>query len=432
VQKSISIPLAEVQLVWIKEKDVALSTLATLGATAGVIGGVALGLLAIWALTKESCPFLYARGPSGFELEGELYSGAIFKGIERTDYLKLHHLEEADTGCVLKIANEAQETQYTDELTLLAVDHPKNTSVFAGSDGVIRTIRNAVPPVSARDLKGREFREAIAAPDSLMWSSNPFDKNPDNPEDLRAGIIIQFPKPGDAERAKLIVRIGNTYWADYVFGRFLGLFGSTMKTWYEQTELDPQIKAKAENFMKEQGLGLRVQLVNDGKWEDIGFFYPTGPFGVQDDILEFPVEAVSSDLLTIKLDGGTFFWMIDYAAADYSADVPVQVHALSPQEAVNENGKDVKEAILQSDERYYVMPTPGNYALLRYPVPPRNPHLERSFFMKSEGYYNIHPREQGPPDLETLLAIRQNPDNFLKFSLQEFLKTVRASKPLPR
>jgi hypothetical protein len=428
VPKSVSILLSEVQLVWIKEKDPGLSTLASLGATVGVIGVVFLGMLAIWALTKESCPFLYAQGPSDFELEGELYSGAIFKGIERTDYLKLHHLEEANASYLLKIANEAQETQYTDELTLLAVDHPKNMSVFAGSDGVIRTIRNVVPPISARDLKGREFREAVAAPDGLMWSSNPFDKNPDNPEDLRAGIVIQFPKPRDAERAKLIVRIGNTYWADYAFGRFLGLFGSMMKAWYEQTELDPQIKAKADNFMREQGLGLRVQLVNEGKWEDIGFFYPTGPFGIQDDILEFPVEAISSDLLTVKLDGGTFFWMIDYTAVDYSADVPVEIHALSAQEAVDETGKDVKEALLQSDDRYYVMPAPGNYAVLKYPVPPRNPDLERSFFIKSEGYYNIHPREQGPPDFETILAIRQNPDNFLKFSLLEFRKTVRASK----
>jgi hypothetical protein len=426
--KSVSIPLSEVQLVWIKEVDPGLSTLATVGAIAGGIGVAFLAVMVVIALTKESCPFLYAQGPSDFELEGELYSGAIFKGIERSDYLKLHHLAEANASYILKIANEAQETQYTDELTLLAVDHPKNMTVFAGSDGIVRTVQNAVPPISARDSKGREFRDAVASPDNLMWSSNPFERNSDNPEDLRAGIVAQFPKPVEAKRAKLIVRIGNTYWADYVFGRLFGLLGYTMKTWYEQTERDPQIKAKADNFMREQGVGLRVQLLNEGKWKDIGFFYPTGPFGIQDDILEFPVDAVSSDLLTLKLEGGAFFWMIDYAAVDYSADMPVEIHALSPQAAVDENGKDVKDTLLQSDERYYVMPAPGNYAMLKYSAPPRNPELERSFFMKAEGFYNIHPREQGPPDLETILAIRQNPDNFLKFSLQEFMKTVRASK----
>jgi hypothetical protein len=430
--KSISIPLSEVQLVWFKEKDQGLSVLASLGAAAGIIGGVVLGIFTIWALTKESCPFLYAQGPSGFQLEGELYSGAILKGIERADYLKLHRLAETNKGYVLKIANEAQEIQYTDELTLLAIDHAKNTTVFAGSDGIIHTIRNAVLPVSARDLKGTEFRETVAAPDGLMWSSNPFDKNPEKPEDLRAGIVVQFPKPAEAGRAKLVVRIGNTYWADYVFGRFLGLFGYMVKAWYQQTELDPQIRAKAENFMREMGFCLRVQLSNQGNWEDIGFFYPTGPFGIQDDILEFPLEAVSSDLLTLKLDGGTFFWMIDYTAIDYSADVPVQIHALSPQEAVDENGNDVKDTLLQSDDRYHIMPTPGNFALLRYPVPPRNPELERSFFVKTKGYYQPYTRENGTPDLQTLLAIRQNPDNFLKFSLLEFLKAVRASKPLQR
>jgi hypothetical protein len=74
------------------------------------------------------------------------------------------------------------------------------------------------------------------------------------------------------------------------------------------------------------------------------------------------------------------------------------------------------------------MPKPGNCAVLKFPVPPRSPEAERSFILKSEGYYNVHSREEGIPDLQMLLAIQQNPDNFLKFSLREFAKTFQSSK----
>ena len=426
-----SIPLSEVELIWIKETDVTLSTVASLGAVAGIVGGTFLVIGLIIALTKESCPFLYADDGTGFRLEGELYSGAIFKQIERADYLKLHYLAEKQGGYTLKIANEAQETQYTDELTLLVVDHPKDTGVFVGSDGLMHTIQKPLRATSAKDSKGTDFTATLTAPDGRMWSSSPFHRNPDNPEDLKPGIILEFPKPSDAEKAKLVVRIGNTYWADSVFSRFFGAMGFMMKSWYEQANQNPKIKEKAENFLKERGVGLRVQLMNEGKWEDVGFFYPTGPFGIQDDILEFPIDKTVTNTLTVKLDGGTFFWMVDYAAVDYSADCPVEIHGLAPEEAIDENGQNVMGFLLRSDDSYYAMPKPGNYAVLKFPVPPRRPGAERSFILKSEGYYNVHSREEGTPDLQTLLALQQNPDNFLKFSLREFAKTFQSSRARP-
>ena len=426
-----SIPLSEVELIWIKERDAALSTVASLGAAAGAVAGTILVIALIIALTKESCPFLYADDGTGFRLEGELYSGAIFKQIERADYLKLHYLAEKQGAYVLKIANEAQETQYTDELTLLVVDHPKDTGVFVGSDGLLHTIQKPLRATSAKDSKGTDFTATMAAPDGRMWSSSPFHRDPDNPEDLKPGIILEFPRPSDAEKAKLVVRLGNTYWADSVFSRFFGAMGFMMKSWYEQANQDPKIKEKAESFLKQRGVGLRVQLMHEGIWEDVGFFYPTGPFGIQDDILEFPIDKAAANTLTVKLDGGTFFWMVDYAAVDYSPDCPVAIHELAPAEAVDENGQDVKGFLLRSDDSYYAMPKPGNYAVLKFPVPPRSPEAERSFILKSEGYYNVHSREEGTPDLQALLSIQQNPDNFLKFSLLEFAKTFQSGKARP-
>jgi hypothetical protein len=417
------IPLSEVSLVWTRESN----TLGTVLIVAGGIIVAGVGLLIIALATKKSCPFLYTSDGTELNLEGELYSGAIFKGIERRDYLKLHALKPGPDGYRLKIANEAEETQYTDELTLLAVDHPREFDVYAGSDGIIHTVQSPVAALAAEDFEGTDFTRAVSAVDGRMWSSNPAGKDPENPANWRSGLTLRFPRPPAANKAKLVVRIGNTYWADYAFGHSLGLLGGMMPAWYQKTGQDPDIRAKADKFLSDQGVGLKVQVQGKEGWRDAGFFYPTGPFGIQDDIMALPLDGTPDDSLTVRLQGGTFFWMIDYAAVDYSPDRPVDVQALAPYEAVDDGGRDIKPSLARTDGDYFVMPKPGNYAFVKYPAPPLKSGLERSFLLKSSGYYTIHPREDGRPDVLKLLAIRQNPDLFLKFALQDIQKQIAAA-----
>jgi hypothetical protein len=281
------------------------------------------------------------------------------------------------------------------------------------------------------DFAGRDFTRAVAAVDNDMWSSNPVGKDPENPADWRSGLILSFPKPATAREAKLIVRIGNTYWADTVFGRLFGLMGPMMQPWLRQTGQDPDLRAKAYRFVADQGVGLKAAVKTPDGWRDAGFFHPTGPYGIQDDILVLPLDGTSGDNLTVRLQGGTFFWMIDYAAVDYTPDTTVETHELSPYEAMSHSGRDVRASLLRADGDYFVMPEPGNFAIVKYAAPAAKPGLERSFFVRSTGFYTLHPKE-GLVDLSTLLAIKQNPELFLKFSLQEIQKQIAAaSKPEP-
>jgi hypothetical protein len=79
------------------------------------------------------------------------------------------------------------------------------------------------------------------------------------------------------------------------------------------------------------------------------------------------------------------------------------------------------------------MPKPGNFAVLKFSSPAKNPKAERSFILKSEGYYLIHSRNEGLPDYQTLLAIQQDPTYILKFSLQEFAKAMKSkAQPLQK
>ena len=420
-----SIPLSEVSMVWTRKTNVLRSVLLVAGVTVGA--SVILSLI-YFATKKESCPFLYASDGMEFQLEGELYSGAIFKGIERRDFLKLHSATAQEGAYLFKIANEADETQYTDELTLVVVDHPIEVSAYIGSDGLVHTIRSPLTPILASDFDGQDFTASVSAVDGKMWCSNPVDKDPENPDHWWSGLVLNFPRPPSAKEAKLVVRIGNTYWADYSFGQFTGLLGNAMQSWQREREADPAIRQKADKFMSDQGIGLKVQVLRNEGWQDVGFFYPTGPFGIEDDIMVLPLEGIAGDSLTIRLQGGTFFWMIDYAAVDYSADCEVNIALISPQEASDHNGRDIKPLLLQADGDYFVMPEIGNYATIKYPAPPLPPGLERSLFMRSTGYYVIHPRQDVKPDLAKFLAISQRPELFLKFSLEELQKRITAAR----
>jgi hypothetical protein len=423
-KSTMSIPLSDVSLVWARVLN-STNTI-VLAVVGGIIVVTGLVLLIV-ALTKKSCPFLYSEGATGFNLEGELYSGAIFKGAERRDFLKLHSLAAGPDGYVLKVTNEADETQYTDEMTLVAVDHPKDVRVYFGSDGIIHTVRAPLAALSAVDFEGRDFTPLLSASDGRMWSSNPFGKDPENPAYWRSGLTLRFPKPMGARAAKLVVRIGNTFWADQAFGNLMAMMGGMMPAWYQQSEQTPDIREQSDKFMSDEGIGLKVQVLGREGWRDTGFFYPTGPFGIKDDIMVLPLEGTPDGGLTVRLQGGTFFWMVDYAAVDYSTDIPVAARELAPTSAVADNGKDVQPSLLRPDGDYFVMPEPGEYALVKYPAPPLRAGLARSFFLRSTGYYTIHPTETGSPDVLKLLAIQKDPDLFLKFSLQEIQKRLLAA-----
>jgi hypothetical protein len=422
----VKVHLDDIKSIEVKNQSTGLTLLATaVGLAAGACLLYAL-VVVIILLTKESCPFIYAYDGSDFRLEGELYSGAVFKAIERKDYLRLHHLVATESDCRIKISNEAHETQNTDELTLLAVDHPLETEVIADRNGKMLVLSDPQPPISAEDFKGKEVTKAVRTIDRVPWVTNPLEKNPNESADLKDGIIVQFDKPDAINSVQLAVRIGNTFWADYIFGRYTALYGYLIDDWYENRSEDLSLKKRAERFMRENGLALNVQVLSEESWEDVGYFYPTGPIALQDDVLEF--EPPDSDILTIRLVGGSFFWMIDYVAVDWVEDPDVDIHRLSPIEAVDEKGSDVRELLAGSDDRYYTMPRVGNHATVTYSVPPPEPGRDRTFIVQSEGYYTIHREKGRMPDIFALAGIRQGPEGFLQYSLREFQRLYRSHR----
>jgi hypothetical protein len=88
-------------------------------------------------------------------------------------------LEAVDGRYRILLAAELGETHYTDELTLVAVDHPAGVLVAPDLAGRFHTYPAPLAPRSARDQAGRDILPIIARDDDGFWVSRIEEKAPD-------------------------------------------------------------------------------------------------------------------------------------------------------------------------------------------------------------------------------------------------------------
>jgi hypothetical protein len=116
----------------------------------------------------------------------------------------LQYLEEVNGEYRILVTNEVNETQYTDEVKLLVVDHPEGIQVVPGPLGGIHTILKPIFPTRAYDQNGNDLTSYVCENDWVFWNSRNDEKNPAQKEDLRDELIFEFPKPKNVTRAKLL------------------------------------------------------------------------------------------------------------------------------------------------------------------------------------------------------------------------------------
>ncbi len=220
-------------MVWVQKTDAGMTFLATVGTVVGVIGVVFL----IIALTKESCPFVYSYGGNGYVLDAEPYGGATAPALKRTEWCGLQYLKETRGQYKLKITNEVDETQYTDELKLVVVDHPNRVAVVWDEWGGLHTVTAPVPPVKAMDGRGKDILSHVKDNDWVFWQTEESDVDPESQASLKDRLVFEFPKPAGATRAKLLFNGCNTLWASQMVKRFLALHGNSLPDYYASLKL---------------------------------------------------------------------------------------------------------------------------------------------------------------------------------------------------
>ena len=74
----------------------------------------------------------------------------------------------------------------------------------------------------------------MAANDLVFWVSRLEEKSPDN-TDMRDELVMEFPKPAGAKKAKLLANAWTTCWL-LSAGKFMALFGSSLPERYADVD----------------------------------------------------------------------------------------------------------------------------------------------------------------------------------------------------
>lgn len=434
----VSIPVSEVDLVWIRKVNTGLTVLVNVGLVVAVSAVVLVAIAAaawneqeryIQSTAGESCPFIYSFDGEDFHLDGEPYGGSICEALKRTEWSGLDHLQEVNGQYRLFLTNELEETEHTDELKLVVVDHPQNTEVVPDINGKIHTVSRPLPPLQAHDQDGRDILPLVSKRDQIFWLTRTENKDPNKDSDLKDELIFEFPKPKGAKQVKLVANAWTSQWGTLLGKKFLEFYGRQLPDFYSSVNSFGRAFQKVMNWYSTEELYLlQVRVETDTGWKTKGTIYGSGASISKDKAYVLDIADVPGETLKIKLTPAATFWLLDSLAVDYTADLPVNTVELSPIKAVDKIGHDVRDELALEDGRCFVMPKKGDFAEITFLAPPQNPAMARSVILKANGYYDVQLEASGEPQLDLIRKLEDEPGFAARYALREFQRVQKTAK----
>jgi len=360
----------------------------------------------------SSCPYVYAFNGRDYAFRGDVFAGAIYPVLERSEYLPLPGILPVDGQYRFRVANELKELQYMDLAELVFVNHPAGTSVLFDRYGEVHTVSATVLPgiaeassgvdqvaaVSARDDRPYWFTEANGSRgDWLSGIRQAFEPG----DDFMGSLTLSFANDKKTSSGKLIVRAKNSSWSIHVYNQLLQLFGGYYSSWKEG-QLN-RTREQHEAWFVDQGVPLLVYVEKAGKWEYADCFEMPGPLLYKDMVMPLDLSGLGQGNIRIKLECAFGFWEVDYVAMDYTPDMPVSIRSVQPVSASGTDGRDHLDALLHDDDMFMAHTLTGDATDISFSAgaAPRNRH--QTVFFHAKGYYERIVEHEGMPRLLSLL-----------------------------
>jgi hypothetical protein len=414
------IPADSVQRWWMRRRDTGKTALLVVGITAGiaVAGSIIDEATNDPRPVEQSCPFVYSWDGERYVFDAEPYGGAITRGLERDDYGVLPALRPDSGRYRLLVTNEVDETQMTNLFELWAVDHPRGVRIVPDEHGTLHPIAAPQPPMRAVDQTGRDLTSWLDRDDRLIWEPLPVA---DSSGSLRDEIVMTFGKPTGASRAKLVVRAGTALWGSSMIRSLLDLRAGQVQRWYDSLDASPAAsQAVLAWATREELYGLQVQVEEPEGWRTGGILPGSGPLRMSEVAVLLDVSRVTGDSLRVRIRPPRGFWALNAFAVDYTPDRPLAVDTL-PAAASGPDGGIVTRLVASADTLYHVMPNTGDRVLLTFPAPPVvRDGRERTVVLHSRGWYRLHLRPSGPPDLALADSIMTVPGAAAEYSARRY------------
>ena len=424
-----SMNMNQIQKMDIIEKDKKRTT------NSYILGGVIAAatvipfVFAISAATKVTSPNQYVPNvgcsPQAYtvinnrsELNGTLCSGAIYASLKRTDYLPVNKIDPNSDTLNLIVRGEKNEELMLKNFQLMQVNHGSQQKILVDKNGQVLAYRNPIAPLHAFIGQGIDVLRDINAPDEKYYSFTNQNENGGS------SVVLDFTKPLEATSGKLIVRGKNSNWAYYVFNEFKKLYGT-----YYQSLILKKDKANPSRVLQcevNQSLPLMVSVNNGKGWKIVDYFFTPGNAASRDMIMQLNLnDFKNQDHIQIKLQTVYRFWDIDYAAIDFSNDLPVSVSYIMPTEFYKSG--NISQPVQFSKNDTSCLHILGNEQLhITFKVNDNAGGAESTYFLKGDGYYHDKTVFKGKPQL-TELRKCTGKGAFDNFSRRRFEEALGAS-----
>lgn len=399
------------------------------GGVVAIVLAVIAGIFVIFAIAvaASSCPFIFSFNGMKYIFDAEPYGGSVSEGLKKTDYSRLEELKAADGRYKLQMMNVTDETQHTDEVKLLVIDHPLNTEAAPDVSGKFSVFEKTFTPLSVTEENGKDITVFFKNKDNIQWQTDMNDIRNSDSKNLKHELVFKFPKPTDAKKAKLLINTGTAQWGEYMIKQMLEYRGNKVDKWYDDIDKKGVELAGLYQFVEREELFImKANILENGKWITKGMISAGGPYIDEDRIVELNLENVTGDTLYIKLNPPYGYWKFDFAGIIYESNADAEITELSLRYAKNEKGTDLLDSLSAVDGHYYSMPDTTCSAKLEFEVPVMKDNMKRSLYLKTTGYYEIHLKKDKPEQTELIEKIYSTPGLILELSLKEYKNRIKS------
>ena len=246
--------------------------------------------------------------------------------MERVEWAELDHLREVDGRYRLLVANELEESDFVDEVSLLVVDHQAGVRIVPDVLGGLHSIVHPQAAVRATDQNGRDLRPLLASKDDQFWESEKDGRNLETAEGLKDTLIFEFPKPSAARKATLVANAWTTIWGMQAAKGLFDLFGDGLPEWYADINRSGPANRELWNWFLMGGMyTARILVETREGWTPKGLLYGGGPYLSKDKAYSLDLSDVPGDTVRLKIETAAGFWKLDYLALDYGLETPDRV-----------------------------------------------------------------------------------------------------------
>ena len=382
----------------------------------GVAVGVVAGLIVAnysrksYFNTESSCPYVYAFDGQTFQLQGELFAGALLPNLERDDYLLLSGQQPLGGRQVVRLRNELEEIQHINSAELIAVNHDPGVRVLMDRAGRAHSIAALQTAREARSAAGKDVLPLLDSMDGVpfLFNESPAEGN---------ALLLRFERPGDVSSARLVLHARNTPWVEMMWYEYNRRFGGVYQPWYSRLGEKPADEMK--RWMTDQQLMLEVELLTGEGWRPVDQLPFTGPLAMRDMVVPIDLAAHPGDEVQIRLRSGFLFWELDFAAMDFSAARPLDVAVQALERAPANDGRNYTAALSADDSSYLRQLNVGDEVDLVFPLAPVGEGQVQTLFLRSRGYYEPLRDFSGMPHFLELRKFKE-PGHFSVFSQQHY------------